>query len=442
MEPTHLAPYGDVLDKAIERSRAGFESDKFEVHVLAAPPQHGKTFCTEHGVVKALVTLPGKVHAYATYAQQVTRRVQAETRRICEAIGLEGEYSQDSWWFPATKSGIIWTSVEGSLTSHPVSGLLIVDDPLKDVAMARSTLERAKRWDWVKQVALKRLHPGATLVIMATRWVPLDPSGMAIKEWAAPFLNIQAICEDPDKDPLHRALGEPLWPLRRPLQFLLQQKQADPFGFRAQYQGDPQDLGTQLFRTPDRYKDIPPHATFIAAWGVDLAYSATTISDWSVMVYGQRIKTDKGDKLYIQRVVRKQVDVTHFLDTMVLETSLKPAALRFYFGGGGEKGVSSFVQKRVRNFHAIQAASDKVTRSQSTREAWNLGNIVVPEVDSKYWNQDMEDFIDEITQFTGVGDLHDDAIDAAAALYDQLFKGQLDWKTVNAWQSQIGGFRL
>lgn len=401
------------------------------------------TFCTEHGVVKALVSLPGKVHAYVTYAQAVTRRVQAETRRICETIGLQGEYSQDSWWFPATKSGIIWTSVEGALTSHPVSGLLIVDDPLKDVAQARSQLERAKRWDWVKQVATKRLHPGATLVIMATRWVPLDPSGMAIKEWKAPFLNIQAICEDPSTDPLHRGLGEALWPIRRPLQFLLQQRQADPFGFRAQFQGDPQDLGTQLFKTPERFaKDLPPHSTFIAGWGIDLAYTKTTISDWSVMVYGKRVKTKDGDKLYITRVVRKQVDVTHFLDTMVLETKLKPAALRFYYGGGGESGVSSFISKKVRNFHAIQAKDDKVTRSQSAREAWNLGNIVVPDPDSPHWTQDLEDFIEEITQFTGTGDVHDDCIDALAALYDQLYKGQLDWSTVNRWQSQIGGFRL
>ena len=42
-----MAPYGDVLDRAIERSRAGFESDHFEVHVLAAPPQHGKALADD-----------------------------------------------------------------------------------------------------------------------------------------------------------------------------------------------------------------------------------------------------------------------------------------------------------------------------------------------------------------------------------------------------------
>lgn len=434
--PRHLAAYGDELDKAIERCRNSVGT--FEGLCIAAPPQHSKTSTTEHALVKALVTLHGKSHAYATYAQATTLRVQNETRRICEAIGLEIQGTQSSWYIPATKSSVRWTSVGGPLTSDPVSGLLICDDPFKDYAQARSAIERDKRWEWLVQVALRRLHPGSTVLIMATRWLPDDLTGRAITRLKWKYLNIKAICDDPTKDPALRGLGEALWSTHRPLEFLRLQQSADPFSFRAQYQGDPQDLGTRLFEEPSRFTHLPDELVFRTGYGADLAYSAKTISDWSVLLRGRKI----GDTLYILHCLREQLDATKFLSKMKAEVDRMKGPVRFYSGGGGELGVSSFIQREIPSFHQLPATQDKVTRSTKARQAWNLTKIAVPDEDSPYYGPWVEPFVNEITQFTGAGDRNDDQVDALAALYDELFSGAIDWSAADDLQSKLGGFRL
>jgi predicted phage terminase large subunit-like protein len=52
---------------------------------------------------------------------------------------------------------------------------------------------------------------------------------------------------------------------------------------------------------------------------------------------------------------------------------------------------------------------------------WNLGRILVPGgEDRPEW---VDDFLDEVTNFTGVKDAHDDQVDALAAAFDQLHDG-------------------
>jgi hypothetical protein len=430
--PYHLAPYAVEIDKAIDRAKN--HEGTFTGLSFAAPPQHGKTCTTEHGLVKALVALQGYSHAYATYSQAVTLRVESETRRICESIGLEIKGTRIDWWVPLTKSRVRWTSAGGPLTSDPVSGLLIIDDAFKDYKSARSIIDREDRWDWLVQVALRRLHPGASVLNMGTRWVPDDLTGRLIDRLKWSYLNIQAICEDPANDLLHRELGAALWPSKRPLDFLMLQKSADPFSFRAQYQGEPQELGAQLFEEPDRFTDIP-NGNHSTAYGCDLAYSKKTIADWSCILRGRKV----GDTLYVIHSVRKQVDATKFLDDMKAEVKFMPGPIRFYHGAGGELGVCSFISRELDGFNYIQATSDKVTRSTKARQAWNLKKILVPSPDSPYYGSWVEPFVNEVIQFTGQGDRNDDQIDELAALYDQLFSGVIDWDGIDDLQSQFGG---
>jgi predicted phage terminase large subunit-like protein len=155
------------------------------------------------------------------------------------------------------------------------------------------------------------------------------------------------------------------------------------------------------------------------------------------MVFGRRV----GDTLYVMRVVRKQLDVTRFLDTMEGEVKRFKAPLRFYYGGT-ELGVANFIQQKIPGFSAIQAKEDKVTRSTKTRQAWRLGKIVVPEPGSEHWTPEIETFVDEVTQFTGVHDPHDDCVDALAALHDQLFGANMNWADHDKWQSKMPGFSL
>ncbi|HEX5566615.1 MAG TPA: hypothetical protein VFY14_06745 [Streptomyces sp.] len=96
-----------------------------------------------------------------------------------------------------------------------VHNCLIVDDPFKGSEDAESQTQRDRVWDWWQSVALTRLEPNGSLVVINTRWNPDDLSGRLLEtegdEWTVIDLPALALSDD---DPLGRAPGEALWPER------------------------------------------------------------------------------------------------------------------------------------------------------------------------------------------------------------------------------------
>src|SRR5262245_25276575 len=71
--PHHLAPYLGKLEMA---PGAGLKI------VFAAPPQHGKTEGTTHGLVRSMQLWPHYRNAYATYNDDRTQRVSRNAADI------------------------------------------------------------------------------------------------------------------------------------------------------------------------------------------------------------------------------------------------------------------------------------------------------------------------------------------------------------------------
>ncbi|MEV2259202.1 hypothetical protein AB0J13_11145 [Streptomyces anulatus] len=96
-----------------------------------------------------------------------------------------------------------------------VHNCLIVDDPFKGSEDAESQTQRDRVWDWWQSVALTRLEPNGSLVVINTRWNPDDLSGRLLEtegdEWTV--LDLPALAMHAD-DPLGRAPDTPLWPER------------------------------------------------------------------------------------------------------------------------------------------------------------------------------------------------------------------------------------
>jgi predicted phage terminase large subunit-like protein len=67
----------------------------------------------------------------------------------------------------------------------------------------------------------------------------------------------------------------------------------------------------------------------------------------------------------------------------------------------------------------MPAIQDKYGRAINVAAAWNANRISVP-MNSPWSNA----FVEEVLAFTGVGDVHDDQVDAMAAAYDQLFPAE------------------
>jgi predicted phage terminase large subunit-like protein len=63
----------------------------------------------------------------------------------------------------------------------------------------------------------------------------------------------------------------------------------------------------------------------------------------------------------------------------------------------------------------VRPEGDKLVRSTASSSAWNTGRIRVPI--GRPW---VPQFVDEVTSFTGVGDDHDDDVDALINAFHAL----------------------
>lgn len=398
--PRHLAPYVALLERATkEQIRA----------VVAAPPQHGKTVTTQHGLVNWLRCHGEKRYAYVTFGQERTDRVSISTKVIAERAGVAVD-GTNRFWRTAKGGQVIWTSIEGGLTGEPIDGALLVDDPVKDRASAESSTVRSRTIDWWDDVALPRVHPGASIIVMATRWHPDDLSGELIRRgWY--YLNLPAIAEDAN-DPLGRKPGEPLWPDKRPLAFL-EEHQRNAYTWASLYQGRPRLRGGSVFRDVHHYDELPKQ--YRVGVGIDLAYTSKTHSDYCAAI----ALAESDGKYYVLNVKHEQSDPPRFSATLRGLKKAYPGARFHWFTSTTEMGLADLLREEsgIPIVGEI-AKADKFVRAQSVAAAWNNGDVLVPR--EAPW---VADFVSEVLDFTGVNDKHDDQVDALTSAFYVLDAG-------------------
>lgn len=110
------------------------------------------------------------------------------------------------------RGGMVTAGVGGSLTGKGFS-LGIIDDPFKGSDDANSPAQRERVWNWYQSVFYTRRAPGASIILINTRWHEDDLSGRILatepENWTLIDLPALALSED---DPLGRDVGEALWP--------------------------------------------------------------------------------------------------------------------------------------------------------------------------------------------------------------------------------------
>lgn len=429
---------------------------------FAAPPQHGKTVLTLYALLWIAKFYPGKRHAYVTYNATRAEEVAKDFQTLLDGLGLEwsGTLEKISIVGAPDEHGrpqpttIKFTSIKGGLTGTPIDGLCVIDDPIKGQREARSATVRKDTVAWWKAEARTRRHRSTSFIVMATRWHLDDLTGYLTKKEKWRYLNLKALAEPandndvaPDgrviSDPLHRFPGEALWPARKPPEFFTEER-TDLYWWYAMYQGVPQPIGGELFRSPTYYRPgALPDRGFRIAYGVDLAYSKKSARDYSVCievwaVIDPKLKDKYLDPegvererpvvwFYIVDVARKQVEAPEFTLTLKAKHSgpnSRPGKF-YWYAAGTEKGAADFIKKAGIPLVVLDPKGrDKLMRAQRTAQLWNLGRIMVPLADGDEDGESsipwVPEFIEEVCAFTGVNDPHDDQPDALVPAIDKL----------------------
>jgi hypothetical protein len=429
--PYQFAPFCSRLDTGVG---GGHRT------VFAAPPQHGKTECVKTAIARWLVTCANYRFGYGTYGQVRAEKISQQVRRLLEGAGETVEGDRADWYLPQYNTSMIWRGRGSKVTGEPIDGVFIVDDILGGIEEARSPRAREAGVEWYHEDVCQRVHPGASLFVMATRWWEDDLSGVLIDPTLPDkyeYLNFEAICEHPDRDPLHRALGEPLCPRLHPLEELEATRRDKPGTFWAQFQGSPRREQDRVFRDPTYYDSLPSGG-YRVAYGVDLAYTAKTSACWSICLKG-RVYTAQPNKLYLTGCRRERMASDEFLAVMEACQAEESGPMLFY-GSTTEVGQAAIITRRhIKAFKAKLATADKFIRATPASQSWNHGLILVPSRRARQYGAWVEPFVKVVTAFRGMGDTEDDDVDALAALHDLALKlgikdepGKLPFSAVNS----------
>jgi predicted phage terminase large subunit-like protein len=301
--------------------------------LLSAPPQHGKSeFLSNWTPTWFLHNFQELKVILGTYGQDYGNKWGTKVRHNLvsnpiAAVPMQmGSLSKKKF---ITKKGgqMMVAGVEGGGTGEGAD-LFLVDDPYKNPSEANSPEHRQKVMDWFLAVANTRLQANGSIIVMHTRWNDDDLIGALAKLPGWTYINLEAICEHPEKDPLGRVMGEALCPQRFNEADLAQKRidVTDLFWF-PMYQGNPLDVkGAIIKETNLRYYDENPMeiAKSMDELGVfaDLTFEKKEENDFSVFeLWGRR-----GANIYCLYQIREKMGINEQLTAFKQIISANPKA--------------------------------------------------------------------------------------------------------------------
>ena len=207
--PVHLAPVVELLERSRREPVRG---------LVSVPPRHGKTELIAHGLAWLLSRDPRRTHAYVTYAAQVAYSKSRSIRDYARTLGVPIRPDAEALheWRTPERGGLLATGIGGPLTGHGVDGVLVVDDPTKNREEAESAVLREKNHGWFTSVAMTRVEPRGSVIVVHTRWHEDDLIGRLAGEADWEYVNLPAIAPD----------GAALWPSRWPVEELAKKRRA------------------------------------------------------------------------------------------------------------------------------------------------------------------------------------------------------------------------
>ncbi|MEW1565846.1 terminase family protein [Streptomyces sp. NPDC093509] len=215
------APHLDMIDSAFRRIAAG---ERLQV-MLTCPPRHGKSqrasrwgplwYLRRHPEHRVMIACYG-----ADLADDHGRWVRDQLKEYSPTLGVKlhpashaaNRFDLEQRRGSSVRGGMVTAGVGGALNGKGFN-LGIIDDPFKGHDDAASPAQRDRIWEWYRSVFFTRRAPGASLILINTRWHEDDLSGRLLKHEPHRWLQIDLpALADSTEDPLHRPLGAPLWP--------------------------------------------------------------------------------------------------------------------------------------------------------------------------------------------------------------------------------------
>ena len=402
--------------EAIAKKLTEIENGKIRRLIINMPPRHGKSeLCSKIFPVWYLGKKPKREIIVTSYSASRAEDLTRWQRNTCEDERFSHIFpgcaiSQDSrakdQWMTTAGGQVIGAGISGPITGRGAD-LAIVDDPIKSYEEAVSETVQESIWDWYRSTLFTRLHPGAAVIIIMTRWVTNDLVGRLIAE--------QGLKEDGGtwdvlKLPAIDGAGKALWPGRYDLDMLMEIRAG--IGeklWSALYQQEPVDLIERLFGDPvfeEPEKNLKLIAYLDPAFGGS-DYSALTFGgihhdeqdEHTIFVTGGELWQSQIDETYnrVERLYRSSGAGTLFVE---VNQAQKAVASEFRRRGLPVREVTHTSNKHLRIVNAAKVNWDRIRFSRAVSQ----------------------DYMSQLLNYSELA-RHDDAADSLAGLIESLGLG-------------------
>lgn len=400
--------------------------------IINTPPRHGKSEGISHWLPTwYLDTYPDKRVILGSYGDTFASRWGVKVRDEF----LNGELTRTkvkpdkalaSDWETTRGGGMKTAGVGGGITGMGFN-LGIVDDPHKDWEEALSPTMRRRVIEWFCSTFYTRAEPGASIVVVMTRWHQDDLTGYLTRDHADKWtvIRLPAIAED--NDWLGRAPGQALCPERYDLEALERIRLAPGTGlgsylFAGLYQQRPSPIEGGIVKRDwfRRWRELPRIDRWIQSW--DLTFVGTG-SSW---VVGQLWGATGPDR-YLVDQIRGRWDFPETLRMIHAFSAKHPQAREIVIerAANGAAAIAT-LEKEVAGVIGVPPTKSKEARLISVSPQIETGNVYVP---ATPW---ADDLIEEVITFPNAA--NDDQVDALSMALARLSEdgGMVDLKIPSA----------
>lgn len=411
----HTEFIGNVIQTAIDKKklmRDGVIPTENQYIAINMPPRHSKSMTiTESLPSYYLGHFPEdriiEISYNDTFARKFGKKNKEKVRQFGKdlfSIEIAKDSSaHDEWTLDNNIGGMISRGVLSGITGQGAD-LMVIDDPIKNREEADSENHREKIWDeWIDSFS-SRLHPGAIVILILTRWHEDDLQGRLLNPEYAQPLNWQVFnfpLEAEENDVLGRGQGEPLWPDRYGKSFIEERKRY-PSSFNSLYQGRPSSAeGNILKREWWKYYDkLPEIATTIMS--VDATFKDEKDNDYvAIQVWG---KTEAN--MYLIDNLKARMNFPTTLQAIRNMAKKHPNAItRLVEDKANGPAIIAMLHKEIGGMIPVQPEGGKVARVNAVSPHIESGNVFLPR--NAEW---LHDFVEECASFPK--GKNDDQVDA------------------------------
>lgn len=433
----HLRLISSLIGPAIVRGGARF--------IVTVPPRHGKSELISNWVPTwFLHNNPDKKVILASYAQEFASKWGAVVRQNLTdnplvSIPLSKSTKGKKQFQTMAGGQMISVGIGGPITGQG-SDLFIIDDPLKNWQDAQSETIRSSQKAWFNTVAQTRLEPNASMIILLTRWHTDDLAGWLLageetedkNEYRDKYtlINMPALCEDPETDPLGREMGEALCPERYGKEyFYAKRASSSEMQFAALYQQRPSSLeGNVIKKEWLKYYDKLPDYIDEYALFCDLSYKNGPATDFTVIECWAR----KGTQIYLVDQIRARMGFPEQIQAIREMAKRYPQAhMKQIEEHANGSAVIQTLKSEIMGINPIRPKTDKQSRLAAISPFFQSGNVHYPNPNYHSWVQ-----VNEMEILSFPNGVHDDTVDTtcySVAYFAQMNSSVGYLEGINQW---------